>query len=377
MTTNQRLRLALVSETTVGGVRKHIVTIAKYLDRLQFEPTLVISSGRREHQGERDLHDELEGLGLSYIVVPMVREVSPLNDLRSLGKLRTLLTRNRFDLVHAHGAKAGFLARKVCKENGVSCFYSPHVFAFQRSGAFRKIIYLFAERIASRYSAAFIVNASWEKERALALRLVQPGKVFVVPNAIQKRDPDSPDFRKTIGTRKETIVFLTIGRLVHYKGHHQLIEAFARIPKTVDTELWILGEGEDCKKLSRFARRLHVSERVRFLGYRTNPIDILAACDCFVLASQIEGSPYTLLEALALEKPVIATEVPGNLEIVSKVPNARMIPWNRTAPLAAALLDFLASPFQGTPTAQLPPQWFDVSAQIRTLEEIYRSVPKI
>jgi glycosyltransferase involved in cell wall biosynthesis len=366
---NQKLRLAIVSETTVGGVRKHIVTIAKNLDRSRFEITLVISPGRPEHGGESDLADELIRENIPFIVAPFVRKISPTQDFRCLRFLRTILIREKFDLVHAHGSKAGFLCRKICHENSVPCFYSPHVFAFERAGFVSSPIYLLAERVAARWDASLIVNASWEKETALRLHLVQPGKVFVVPNSIEIPAPVHSDFRKEIETSPEAVVFLTTGRLVHYKGQSVLLKAFAQILS--NSELWLLGEGEEKKNLLKLAQQLRIAERVRFLGYRKNPLEILAASDCFVLPSRVEGFPYTLLEALALEKPIIATNVPGNSEILSKAPNARTVPWNDPSALRARLTEFLQTRFSGTPREQLPRHWFDVRVQIATLEKIY------
>lgn len=107
--------------------------------------------------------------------------------------------------------------------------------------------------------------------------------------------------------------FLTIGRMSPEKGHAKLIAAFASVHRNrPDTSLIIIGDGP-----LRDALRMQIAERglqdaVFLAGLRENPFPALARCDCFVLASSHEGQPMVLLEAMVLDRPIVATEIDGN-----------------------------------------------------------------
>jgi glycosyltransferase involved in cell wall biosynthesis len=371
----RRVRLALVTETTIGGVRKHIGLILKHINHEDFEVTVIAPSRRLNYEGESDFVDEVKEEGIPYRHVPMVRNPSLVSDTRCYLMLRKLLTTERFDAVHAHGAKAGFLVRMACHSHtSPRCYYSPHVFAFQRSGSGKAALYLRAERFASRWRSTFIVGSEAEKEATLQANLASTDGIVIIRNAVELTNhPVSRDLiREQLGTKVGAAVFITMGRLVEYKGQRNVINAFAIAAKDLEnSELWVVGEGEDLSNLQKISVERGIQNRVRFLGYRKDVLDLLAASDCFVLASEIEGSPYSVLEAFALEKPVICTDVAGTREMISHASRARRVSGNDVAALASAMTEFCHSRFSGTPLSELPSEWFDVPRQIRKLEQTY------
>lgn len=367
------IRVALVNEGVLGGIRTHFLNIARYLDKDRFQLTVIFSK-RKDYDSEGDTAAELSELGANCILIPMVRELSPMLDLQSYRALQDLLP--WYDVIHAHSAKAGFLSRSVCRSHPrLPCYYSPHVFPFQRTTRLRAAIYSRLERLAAPWTTAFIVNSESESQFAIQQGLATKERVIVVPNAVERPTPTPSareEIRRSQNTPEDCVVFLTVGRLIAYKGHATLLKAFAKMRKeTPKVELWIAGEGEEKNALIQLTQQLNLSDAVKFLGYRKDVIDLLSASDCFVLASQSEGSPYTIFEALSLEKPVIATAVPGILDLLKFAGNSKTVPWNDVQALADAMLQFARKPFPGTPIQALPPDWFDVPGQIRKLEQIY------
>ncbi len=367
----ERIRIALVNEGSAGGIRKHVLNIARNLDSKRFAVTVILAK-RPGYESEGDPVEELAEAGIPFLTVPMVRELSPYSDLQSWGKLRREL--RNFDVVHAHSAKAGFLARAICKNLHIPCFYSPHVFPFQRTTRLKAKLYLALERRAAPWTTAFIVNSEKEQETAIGNGLATPERIHLVPNAITLPSPLPSDIRSEIryqiGTPANRIVFTTIGRLVAYKGQEILIRAFSTLERK-DVELWIVGEGEDASKLAALTAKLGLTDRVRFLGYRRDVFAILAASDCFVLASRNEGCPYTVIEALAMQKPIIATAVQGIVDLLKNPAYCRLVPWNDTTALAGAIQEFLTAPFTGAPLDSLSKELFDLPGQIRRLQAIY------
>ena len=109
-----------------------------------------------------------------------------------------------------------------------------------------------------------------------------------------------------------TCSFMTIGRLSLEKNHERLLRAMKIVLDSgVQARLYLVGDGRQSKSLRKLASSLGLGESVVFISFLANPYPLMAACDCFVLSSDIEGQPITVLEALTLGKPVISTDIPG------------------------------------------------------------------
>ena len=112
--------------------------------------------------------------------------------------------------------------------------------------------------------------------------------------------------------------FLSIGRLSLEKDQAKLLRAFHALRSEYpDSRLVLVGSGPLEEQLRRLVQELSLGTAVKFAGARSNPFPILAACGCFVLSSNHEGQPMTLLEALTLRKPIVATDIPGNRDVLS------------------------------------------------------------
>jgi glycosyltransferase involved in cell wall biosynthesis len=140
--------------------------------------------------------------------------------------------------------------------------------------------------------------------------------------------------------RKYPVVLMT-GRLSKEKGHEYLLQAAALVPHlTVE----LAGEGPERPSLEAKARELGIEDRVSFLGYREDVADLLANCDVFVLPSLTEGLPVSVLEAMAASRPVIASEVGGNKEVVVHGETGLLVPPRDAAALADALRRTVCDP---------------------------------
>lgn len=377
---DSKIRVALVTETTVGGVRQHILNIVGTIDRERFETTVILpQEGRKGHSVESDISGKLQEFGVPFIQVPMGREMSPLTDCLSFLALRNVFRDGRFDVIHAHGAKAGFLTRLYCKGERQRCFFSPHGFSFRKVTGWKKWVSLTLERRAASWSSDLILCSEVERKDAERYGLTGRGKAHVVPNAIQWPVAVASDaraaIRKETGTAGSATVFLTAGRLVSYKGHDLAIAAFAQAIRQQDSaELWIAGQGEQLKELQDLARRLNVFSRVRFLGYRKDIYPVLEGCDCFVLSSETEASPYSILEALAMQRPVIATGSDGARALLEGLSGCVVVPVGDEKTLAGAIRSYLDSPFSAPSIESLPSRWFDIRKQVAELEQIYGQI---
>ncbi len=140
-------------------------------------------------------------------------------------------------------------------------------------------------------------------------------------------------------------VLVAAGRLTRQKGIDLLLEALAALPgRLADLVLLVAGEGPERAALERRAERLRLGERVRFLGERRDLAALLAAANGFVLPSRGEGSPYALLEAMALGVPVVAAEVGGVAEMLGGGTCGALVPAGDRAALGAGIAQLLEVP---------------------------------
>ncbi|SFR58746.1 Glycosyltransferase involved in cell wall bisynthesis [Marinobacter daqiaonensis] len=241
--------------------------------------------------------------------------------------------------------------------------YTPWVYGWMASwGTAAKVIFTEHGRFHPdryRYKAALInplmalmtrnvVAISEATRKALArYEFVPAGKIQVVYNGIKGlvRDPEAVSaVRQQEGIPDGHRVLGTVARLDPVKNQAMMLEAFARVlPRWPDTWLLMVGDGPARTSLEQQARTLGIADRVIFTGFRPEPADYLAAMDLFLLTSHTEGTSMTLLEAMSLGIPVIATAVGGNPEIVGDGETGLLVPTDNPVALAVAIEDLLGN----------------------------------
>ncbi len=185
--------------------------------------------------------------------------------------------------------------------------------------------------------------------------------------------------RQALGlTDKEKTVAI-IGRLDPQKGHDVFLEAAKRVYRAVpDARFLVVGEGSLRESLARTVAQQDMQSVVRFLGYRQDIPAVLEAVDVVVFTSRQEGMPFALLEALAMERPVVATDVHGVSEIVRDGETGRLVEPGGSAAVADAVVELLESPEKaralGRRGRDLVASEFDVGGMIRQTADLYETL---
>jgi glycosyltransferase involved in cell wall biosynthesis len=188
--------------------------------------------------------------------------------------------------------------------------------------------------------AEWLRSAPWFPESA----------VRVIHNGIRPPAPAPPgfreDFRRKLGLPPEAGLIAGVGNIHPRKGFDVLIAALARLSDR-DAHAVIVGDGPERPALERQARDLGVAGRVHWVGFRQDVTDVLSACDAFVLSSRNEGMANVMLEAMAVDAPVVATAVSGVGEALGaddgRPPAGWIVPVDDPPAMAAALDEVLAS----------------------------------
>lgn len=172
-------------------------------------------------------------------------------------------------------------------------------------------------------------------------------KILIFHNALSMKDymlACDNDYLQ-IHNPNDATILLTVGRLVEQKGHHYLLNAMPQIIASCkDVILFIVGDGEKLADLQEQAHVLEISDSVYFLGYRSDVPQLLACADLFILSSIYEGLPRVVLEAMASQTPIIASNIAGVWDVLQDGYNARLAPPLDSKSLAEAILELIENP---------------------------------
>jgi len=318
--------LHIVGESRFGGVAGIILGLGRVAQADGWQVD-VLTTDPVVQQAVRQA-----GLGLVDLDV-IRREIRPVWDLGGLVRLSRFLRRQPYQVVHTHTSKGGFVGRLAARLAGVPVIvHTAHGFAFhEASPAHVRKVYSALEHLASRWCDRIVSVSEFHRAWAIELGICHPRQIVAIPNGIadvvRKREAGLADLRRELGARHGDLVILSMSRLASDKGQEYLIEAAAMLPQTGRRfQVVIAGEGPERERLERLAHDRGVTQRVRFLGFRQDVGDLLAASDMVVLPSLREGLSIALLEAMAAGKPIIATSIGSQREVAAHADLARLVP---------------------------------------------------
>jgi glycosyltransferase involved in cell wall biosynthesis len=328
----------VIARLNVGGPAKHVVWLSK-LPTPNWESLLVAGT---VPQGEDDMGYFATALGVTPVFVPeMSREIS-VNDALTVWKLYQLFRRERPDIVHTHTAKAGTVGRvagffyrwltpKALIGRPRACrfvhTYHGHIF-HSYYGPLKTRVFLLIEKVLAKLSTDRIVVLSEQQRREINEEFgVGNSRQFsIIPLGIDlsvfadwKERGES--FRAEFALGADDILVGIVGRLTEVKNHELFLRAgalfrekFAKSGSTV--KFVIIGDGTLRKMLEQQAQALGLTADVIFTGSRRDLENVYPALDIVALTSRNEGTPLTLIEAMANARPVISTAVGGVVDLL-------------------------------------------------------------
>jgi len=325
--------LEMINDGTIGGGQMHVIQILKNLDRTRFEPFIACSRA-----GE--LLGEFEALAAGCVFSPIGKRPH-VDTLLRLGKF---IKTQDIQIVHTHGGIAGLWGRLAAWMAGAASVHTLHGIHFlYYENALTRKLYIQLERFLGQFTDRVICVAESDRQKCLEHKLYPADKCTVIKNGILLRDQadasfDPAAFRKSLGIENSARIIGHVARLHHQKGQRYLLEAFEQVLKRYpDTVLLIVGDGPLRNELETLASDLRLADHVRFLGFRQDVPNILSVIDLFVLSSLWEGLPIVLLEAMAMGKPVVSTDVDGIRELIVQRQEGLLAPPKNPARLAEAM----------------------------------------
>jgi len=229
-----------------------------------------------------------------------------------------------------------------------------------------------------RYETVICVSHDL-RDRCLEIGVPQD-RCVLIENAIDTdefaRRTDGTDAKRQLGVAPNRLVIAAVGRLSAEKGFDLLIRAAVRLFESgIDGQLLIAGDGDAAQALQSLAAELGVADRVRLLGYLSDPRPLYEAADVFVLSSLREGLPNVVLEAMALQVPVVATRIAGVPRLISDGETGVLVEPGSVPELAAGLARLLDAPAARPRLAaagrRMVVEYFSFSARMRKIRAVY------
>jgi len=332
-----------------GGAGTHALMLARELRRIGWRVLLAApndspANAARAH-GTFDAWDQL-----------------PLDDspwFGQVGPLGEIIRRHRPDIVHAHGIRAAFPVRTWAlfrrfslREKGKrpGLVYTIHGLHPEFApDSFRKWAGLSAERTLDRAVDRIIVVSPSDRDLVTSRKLAPLKKVVLIPNAIDpapfRNTATRDEARAALNLSPDTFAVGALSRLHRQKAVHLLAEAADRLQHKIPHLVVLIGgDGPLRRELEERTKEVRLRDSVRFLGEVSDPAAFYRALDAFCLTSLWEGMPLVVLEAAATRLPIVATKVPGTVDILRHEKDAILVPPNDSAALAEALIRYHRDP---------------------------------
>jgi glycosyltransferase involved in cell wall biosynthesis len=354
--------VVLITLAEVGGAQAYVAAL---LPALAGEFDVTVAS-----RGAGPVRDAAQAHGLRYIGLRHLRRpIRPWRDLLALAELMRLLRRERPDVLHASSSKAGVLGRLAAFLVGVPIrIFTVHGWAFAATSGRASSLYRLADRVMRPFTTATICVSENELAAGIAARTCDPERTVVIHNAVDVAG--APRARHERG--RPTLI--SVGRLKAPKDTATLLRALAVLPADGFQAL-IVGDGPDRPALEKLLRQLGLDGRVRLEGQRHDVRELLAGADVFVLSSRSEGLPVSVLEAMAAELPVVASDVGGVSELVVDGKTGVLVRPGDHDELARALVDLIGDADRrrllGHSGRERAEQLFDLEAFRRAHLELY------
>jgi glycosyltransferase involved in cell wall biosynthesis len=327
--------LHVISKLPVGGVENQLLLTLRNYDRTKLKP-LVCSLLDKGEIGK-----EIEDLGIEVISLNKLKhrfDPTIIRDIYNLIKMRNVkIVRTHQYHANLYGRLAAWLAKVPCIVASVHNIYTidrkPH----------RRVI----NRFLAEFTDKIVAVSETVKHDILKYDGLSEDKVTVIYNGIDTvrfSDVDGSIIRKEFNIQSDIPIVGTIGRLTLQKGQKYLIEAISLVKKRFpQIILLIVGDGPMKEELKEYAKSIGLNGHIIFTGSRRDIPALLTAMDIFVLPSLWEGLPNALLEAMAVGKPIIATDILPVREIINSKELGILVPAKDSTAIASSIESLLVN----------------------------------
>lgn len=335
---SSRRRLLFVSQHMgIGGLERVVATLARTVAPERFVPQVVCL----RYKGE--FGEALESEGIPVRVLPR-DEGKP--DYFAFRHLARIIRDDAIDVLHTHNTDAfitGGLGRLVSRRR-ITHIHTDHARAFPD-----RLRYHVAEHVLGRLAHRVVGVSRHTTDNLARYEWIPRRKLVTIPNGIDPSPFEAPapraELRARIGVSVDAPLVGLGGRISEEKGVDILIRAMVRVLEEVpEARLAVAGDGPDLPAMRELAVSLGIDQAVRFLGTRTDFVDLMPGLDVYALPSRREGLPMVILEAMAARLAIVAADVGGVGEALNHEETGVLVPPLKPTQLAQQLIRVLRNP---------------------------------
>lgn len=332
-----------------GGGSIGTLHLAQKIDSYNFENTIIC--GFQSEQEGNLLHD-VDIKDINIIIIPeLVRELKLHKDIIALLKLIKILKKNKYDIVHTHGSKAGVIGRlaaAICRVPIV--LYTVHGWGLKAGSFFPRTLFRYIEKVVSSFTTMLLFQTKSDIEEAIAFNIGKKDQYLLIGNGVDLQTFYAYNKHKAQNIIKELklidmSIVGTIGRVSAQKNPFGFIKIAQKVLEKKKNVVFIfIGGGELLDEIQKLINDLGLSDHILFTGVRSDVPEFLANFDIFILPSLWEGLPRSVIEAMAMSKPVIVHDIGGMEEIVTDGESGFIVPTDKADSFAKRILYLLDNP---------------------------------
>ena len=347
--------LRVIARLNVGGPALHVAYLTEGLADRGYDTTLVAGSLA---YGEESMAHVARQRGARIVTLPhLARQVSPLNDLLAVRHLAKLIRAERPQILHTHTAKAGAVGRVAALLAGdarppiVVHTFHGHVLRGYFN-PFATLAFRTLERGLAAVTTRLIAVSPEVRDDLVRLGVARPEKFVVIRLGIEldervgaAGEAARRETRRRLGVPTDSFLIGWVGRMTAVKRTEDVLLAFKGVlDRGVDARLCLIGDGPDRQRLERRAHELGIVRRCLFVGYQGDVAPYYEAIDALLLPSANEGTPVSVIEALAAERPAVATRVGGVPDVVREGVDGYLVDVGDAGTLAERLVELAGDP---------------------------------
>ncbi|NTS78273.1 glycosyltransferase [Catenovulum sp. SM1970] len=321
--------LQFICSTGFYGAERWILALAKNLPKDDFPCDLAVTLEHNSQDLELVKQYKAQELGKTF-EVPMKHKF----DFSVVDKLADIIKKQKYDVIHTHGYKSDILGVLAAKKAGIRCVVTPH--GFENAKDFKLRMFIWLGNRVMKYADVVVPlsKALCEDVRGFG---VKEKRLVYVQNGVDLSEVEEQKVKenplKSVGDAKR-IGF--VGQMISRKNIHDILDIFNQLAeKHPNITLSLLGDGESRAELEVYTQDLKHKERIEFLGFRDDRLELLQSFDLFVMTSTLEGIPRCLMEATAMGIPVAAYNIAGIDQLIEHEKTGLLAPFGEKELLAS------------------------------------------
>jgi len=365
---------------SVGGVDVSLRLIVENIDTDKVETVVVhgISDTKRPFL-------DRNGVEVRSYRLPIEREIQPWKDLKSIFKTASILRKERPDVIHAHSAKGGIIARAASIFFRRTVLHTPQAYSFMSEPkGFKRRVFLGIEQMFRRINSVLLASSESERQRGMREVGYKPERALLFSNSIRDIEPEQM-MNPSLELPEDYIC--TVGRPSFQKNIEWMIEVIHKLKEQAPrTHLVVMGVGEyspNKEAVEGLIAKYGLENRVTMIPWieREKIFSIIKNSRLYISTARYEGLPYSIIESLALGKACVVTDCDGNRDLVEDGKNGYVISDHSVDRMANCIFALISDPtkraeFESHSRSRFEIE-FDMEKNIKLLEEIYLNQVKV